>query len=68
MVRVAGLKGQVQAGVRTLSPDGRSPAEQLDADQPAGMAALLTRQQRRWRKLRKELRAGRHRACSSRRS
>jgi polyphosphate kinase len=56
MVRVAGLQGQMQAGVRTLSPDGRSPAEQLElVDQR--MAALLDRQQRRWKELRAELRA-----------
>lgn len=30
MVRVAGLKQQVEAGVRKLTPDGRSPQEQLD--------------------------------------
>lgn len=28
--RVGGLKRQLEAGVRTLSPDGRTPAEQLD--------------------------------------
>jgi polyphosphate kinase len=30
-VRVSGLQEQVAAGVRTMSPDGRRPAEQLDA-------------------------------------
>ncbi|MEM7024664.1 MAG: RNA degradosome polyphosphate kinase [Pseudomonadota bacterium] len=55
MVRVAGLQGQVQAGVRKLSPDGRTPAEQLELINQ-GMASLLDRQQRRWKELREELR------------
>ena len=31
MVRVSGLKQQVETNVSTLSPDGRTPTEQLDA-------------------------------------
>lgn len=31
MVRVSGLKRQVEAGVRQRTPDGRTPAEQLEA-------------------------------------
>ncbi|MBW4467420.1 MAG: polyphosphate kinase 1 [Pegethrix bostrychoides GSE-TBD4-15B] len=31
MVRVAALKAQVEAGVMTLTPDGRTPQEQIDA-------------------------------------
>src|SRR3977135_1676368 len=31
MVRVAGLKGQHLAGIKTLSQDGLTPAQQLDA-------------------------------------
>ena len=30
MVRVAGLRGQVVAGIETPSEDGMTPAEQLD--------------------------------------
>ena len=54
MVRVAGLKGQVAAGVATPSDDGWSPREQLEAlSNEADM--LLTEQQRCWRRLRREL-------------
>lgn len=54
MVRVAGLKGQVAAGVATPSDDGWSPGEQLSAiSSEADM--LLTEQQRCWRRLRTEL-------------
>ena len=54
MTRVAGLKGQVRERVRVLSADGLTPAEQLEK---VGVAAgrLMDEQQRRWRRLRKEL-------------
>ncbi|MGI9490077.1 MAG: RNA degradosome polyphosphate kinase [Geminicoccaceae bacterium] len=54
MVRIAGLLGQVWAGVSTISPDGLSPAEQLRLTD--GQVSRLTDdQQRCWRALRTEL-------------
>lgn len=56
MVRVAGLKGQLEAGVRTASADGLSPAQQLAAiNREAG--ELLGKQQACWQALRDELRS-----------
>ena len=54
MVRVAGLKGQVREGVRVLSQDGLTPAEQL-AEVSAGASDLMRAQQRIWRDLRKKV-------------
>ncbi|CAA7621872.1 Polyphosphate kinase [Magnetospirillum sp. LM-5] len=55
MVRVAGLKGQVEAGVMTTSEDGLTPAQQLVAIN--GKATdLLHAQKACWRELRTELR------------
>jgi polyphosphate kinase len=51
MVRVAGLKGQLRAGVPVKSPDGLTPAEQLARIADA-VAVLATDQQKRWRELR----------------
>jgi polyphosphate kinase len=57
MVRVAGLKGQVLAGITTPSQDGLTPAQQLAAiNRRAGK--LMSEQQVTWRNLRAELGAG----------
>ncbi|HUL06148.1 MAG TPA: RNA degradosome polyphosphate kinase [Candidatus Acidoferrum sp.] len=56
MVRVAGLKGQVAAGVTSLSQDGLTPAQQLAAIH-ARSGELMQNQQACWRGLRDELRA-----------
>jgi len=55
MVRVAGLKGQVAAGVTTPSLDGLTPAQQLAAVNRSS-GELMHRQQECWRQLRGELR------------
>jgi polyphosphate kinase len=54
MVRVAGLKGQVRAGIATRSPDGLTPSEQLARIREA-VGGLASDQQARWRELRKDL-------------
>jgi polyphosphate kinase len=54
MVRVAGLKAQVRAGISTKSPDGLTPGEQLVRIAEA-VTALASDQQARWRELRAEL-------------
>ena len=54
MVRVAGLKGQVEAGVEERSPDGLTPAEALAAV-IARSDELMKRQQVVWAEVRKRL-------------
>jgi polyphosphate kinase len=51
MVRVAGLKGQLRAGIGIKSPDGLTPAEQL-ARIAEAVSALASDQQKHWRELR----------------
>ena len=54
MVRVAGLKGQYLAGIKTVSQEGLTPAQQLEAiRQRAGK--LMTDQQVTWMGLRRQL-------------
>jgi len=54
MVRVAGLRAQVEAGVTSLSQDGRSPVQQY-RQVNSRAAKLMTRQQEIWQILREEL-------------
>ena len=56
IVRVAGLMAQHRAGIRTVSDDGLTPAEQL-AEIRVCIGALMQDQQDCWRALREELRA-----------
>ena len=56
MVRVAGLWGQVRAGVNQRSQDGLTPAQQLTRVNTQA-EALMQRQQEAWRALRRELRS-----------
>jgi polyphosphate kinase len=55
MVRVAGLKGQVRAGITTPSDDGLTPEQQLDAIHREA-SILMKSQQECWRRLLVELR------------
>jgi polyphosphate kinase len=54
MVRVAGLKGQHLAGIKTLSEDGLTPAQQLDAIRQR-TGKLMADQQVTWMGLRRQL-------------
>jgi len=54
MVRVAGLKGQVKAGIKSLSLDGLTAQQQLDAVHAAALQ-LIKGQQGVWHLLKKEL-------------
>jgi polyphosphate kinase len=54
MVRVAGLKAQLRAGITSKSPDGLTPAEQLARISEA-VSVLAGDQQARWQALRQAL-------------
>jgi polyphosphate kinase len=54
MVRVAGLRAQVLAGIGTKSPEGLTPAEQLVRIAEA-VVVLVEDQQKQWRELRAAL-------------
>jgi polyphosphate kinase len=63
-VRVAGLIGQAKAGVTAISPDGRTPAQQL-AEIKIRAESLLAEQQRVWRELRGLLRGAGIEVCET---
>src|SRR5579864_839601 len=54
MVRVAGLRAQVRAGITSKSPEGLTPAEQLVRIAEA-VVVLVQDQQQQWRELRAAL-------------
>ena len=54
MVRIAGLKGQLDAEIATPSEDGLTPAQQMEAIRER-VATLMKIQQRCWRNLRSEM-------------
>lgn len=56
MVRVAGLRGQLRAGVKARSPEGMTPAQQLAAINER-VAKLMRWQQEKWLDLTAELKA-----------
>ena len=56
MVRVAGLHGQVQAGIDQVSDDGRTPAQQLAAINEMA-SEIVAEQARLWNELNGELAA-----------
>jgi polyphosphate kinase len=56
MVRVAGIRGQINAGVETVSDDGLTPTQQIDAIN-AMAYKLLRDQQSCWRELLDQLHA-----------
>ena len=63
-VRVAGLIGQAKAGIAAVSPDGRSPAQQLGEIQIRAQT-LIAEQQRAWHTLRGLLQAAGIELCDA---
>ena len=55
MVRVAGIRGQIRAGVTQASDDGLTPSQQIDAIQRQAHT-VMHQQHAIWDRLRKELR------------
>ncbi|WP_417318311.1 RNA degradosome polyphosphate kinase [Emcibacter sp.] len=56
MVRVAGIRGQINAGVETITPEGLTPGQQLKQINELA-EELISEQQRRWQSIITELAA-----------
>lgn len=65
MVRIGGLRGQINSQLEILSDDGLTPEQQLELVK-AQTTKMLDRQQKSWQEIRKELEAANIHVCRPR--